>query len=88
MRNGFETNIGFFVVGALLGGAVAAMTTPYTGSRMRRIVRHKVEDSSDHLAEAAARLRETCDELYARSEKFLHEAGKKVARVPIKSFRS
>ena len=80
MRNGFESNFRFFVVGALFGGAVAVMTTPYTGSRMRRMVRHKLEEGTDQLAETAAGLRESCEELYSRSEKLLHEAGKKVAR--------
>jgi len=65
-KNGFGKDMGFFVAGALAGGIVAALTTPYSGPRIRRMIRYKVEDSQDRLSEAAHNLRWQYNKIYNR----------------------
>ena len=80
MHNGLLLNVEFFVAGALIGGAVAALTTPYSGRRMRRIVRQKVEEGSDKVLEAAEQFREGCDEALARGQKAMRGAERLFAK--------
>ena len=79
MQNEFERNFIFFLAGAILGGVVVGLTTPFTGRQVRRTVRHKIEDYSDELADAAKSLRETSDRLMRQGEKLMHEAEKRFA---------
>jgi gas vesicle protein len=65
-KNGFGKDVGFFLAGAMAGSIVAALTTPYSGPRIRRMIRYKVEDSQERLAEAANDLRWQYSKLYNR----------------------
>jgi gas vesicle protein len=82
MRNSFETNLAFLLGGALLGGVAVAFATPYSGRRMRHILRHALEDCTDQVTEATQDLRETGGQLRHEGEKLVREAERLFARVP------
>jgi hypothetical protein len=74
-RNGFAKDLGFFVAGALAGGIVALLTTPYTGPKVRRMIRYKMEDGKERLTEGAADLMRECSNVYGRGAKLMSGAG-------------
>ncbi|MBI4903791.1 MAG: YtxH domain-containing protein [Acidobacteria bacterium] len=78
MRNGNGTNFGYLVAGVLVGGTLTLLTTPYSGSRLRRKIRYTLEDRAEDLGRAVDELKNTCQESYHRAEKVLNNAGKKL----------
>jgi gas vesicle protein len=80
VTNGYFRYAGFFVAGALIGGAAAALSTPYDGRRMRRIVKRRVEEGSDKVLEAAEQFREGCDDMFVRGQKVMRSAEKLFAK--------
>ncbi|HUO28651.1 MAG TPA: YtxH domain-containing protein [Bryobacteraceae bacterium] len=76
MANGFGRNITFFLFGALLGGVAVALTTPFTGKRVRRTLRNTIESCSDELADTTRSLRETSERLFRQGEKLVESAEK------------
>jgi gas vesicle protein len=73
-RNGVVKDLGFFLAGALAGGVVAALATPYSGPKMRRMLRYKVEDSRERLSEGASDMMRDCSRFYGRGAKLLSSA--------------
>jgi hypothetical protein len=73
-RNGVVKDLGFFLAGALAGGVVAALATPYSGPKMRRMLRYKVQDGRERISEGAADMMRECSRLYGRSSKVLSGA--------------
>lgn len=78
--SGFALGIGIFAAGALIGGAVAMLSTPYSGRKVRRLIRGKIDDGSDRLHEVASDLAHQCGDLYARTRRFAAEADKMFSR--------
>jgi len=70
-RNGVVKDLGFFLAGALAGGVVAALATPYSGPKMRRMLRYKVEDSRERISEGASDMMRECSRLYGRGAKIV-----------------
>lgn len=68
MTNEMVRNASLFLAGALLGGAVATLVTPWSGRRFRTLVRRKVEDGVDQLSEVKENLRHVGEEIRSRSE--------------------
>lgn len=71
---------GLFVAGAVAGAAVAALTTPYSGRRMRRKVQHTFEEGAGRVKEAAGRFKEQCGEVLHQGGRLASEAEKMFAR--------
>ncbi|HVN03715.1 MAG TPA: YtxH domain-containing protein [Bryobacteraceae bacterium] len=69
----------FFLFGALLGGAAVALTTPFTGKRVRRTLRNAIESYSDELADTTRSLRQTSERLLHEGEKLVRSAEKRLA---------
>ena len=69
MNNGVRGNVCFFCAGILVGSAVVALTTPVTGRRLRRLLRHKVETGAEQIAHAAEGWRDGAASLYSRGQK-------------------
>ncbi len=75
-NNYFERNLVFFLAGAFLGSAAVALSTPYTGRRLRRIISHKAMEVSEQVAEVKESLLETGNELLHKGEKLVKDAEK------------
>ena len=76
MTNRLEENLSLFFAGVLLGGVAATLTAPYSGRRMRRLARRKIEDGAEQFSEVARDLLQTRDDLLSRGEKLMCSAGK------------
>ena len=74
--NGLGRNIGFFLGGALLGGAAVALTTPLTGRRARRMIGRQIDRGSKQAERTVRNLQETGRKAYARGGELLHQAEK------------
>jgi hypothetical protein len=68
-KNGLAKDLGFFAVGALAGGLVAILTTPYSGPKVRRMLRYKMADGKERISEGAGDLMKQCSHLYGRGAK-------------------
>ena len=71
MRNGIATEIGCFVAGAVAGGIIVALATPYSGPKIRRMLRHKVQDGAERFSETADEWKR---EIYHRGSKLVADA--------------
>jgi gas vesicle protein len=69
---GLGRSIGFFMAGALLGGAAVALTTPLTGRRARRLIGRQIERGSRQAERAARQLQQSSRKAYARGSELLH----------------
>jgi gas vesicle protein len=72
-KNGNRRGTGLFMAGAAIGAAVAVLTTPLSGRRLRRKVSHKIEDEADRLGQAARSMKDECDYLLARSQRMVRK---------------
>jgi gas vesicle protein len=79
-NNNIGRDVGFFFAGLLIGGAVAALLTPYSGPRTRRMVRHKLEEGADQLAEKAGEIRDEAAYLFSRGKQMATRAEKIVTK--------
>jgi gas vesicle protein len=72
MMNGIQRNFGFFLLGAAIGGAAVALTTPVSGRRMRRMIRKEVRAQMDRgskqVTRTADQIRTAGQKMYARGE--------------------
>jgi len=66
--------IGFFLLGAALGAAVALLCAPETGKQMRKRIRRKGEDVAGSLVDAGKDLVEMCEDLRERTEELAGDA--------------
>jgi gas vesicle protein len=72
MDNGRDgERIGFLLLGAVIGAAVALLLAPEPGARTRRRLRRKGEDAADYLLAAGKDLVEDCEDLRERSGELL-----------------
>ena len=71
MTNDLGRNVSWFLAGALLGSAAVTLTTPWSGQRARTLVRRKIEDGGEQLAEATKGIRRKGEELRSSSEKIV-----------------
>ncbi len=85
MKNGFGRNLGFYVAGAIMGGVAVALTTPFTGRRMRRALRHKIEDCSGQVTETMRDLRHAGGQVWHRGERLARSAEKAFHRFPLRA---
>lgn len=74
-KNGNGLGAGLFVTGAVIGAAFAMLTTPFSGQRLRRKVRHRFEDEADRIGHLAREVKDQCNHLYARSERMVRKLG-------------
>jgi gas vesicle protein len=73
----FGLGLSCFTLGAAMGACVAALYTPRSGRRMRRLLWHKAEDMQDLAADTRHHLAEKGREVYERGVKFAeHAAGR------------
>jgi gas vesicle protein len=70
----FGIGLSFFTLGAAVGACVAALCTPYSGKRARRLLARKAEDVQDMAADTGRQLTERGRELYERGSKFAENA--------------
>lgn len=74
-RNGrFGLGFSYFTLGAAVGACVAALCTPQSGRRTRRLLLRKAEDVQDIAADASREIADRGRELYERSAKFAEHA--------------
>lgn len=68
------------LVGGVIGGAVAALFTPYSGKKMRRVINRKKDEVVDEFSEIFEVSREKAEELYEetknRAETLIKDAKK------------
>ena len=76
MTNDSGRNVFWFLAGAVLGSAAVALTTPWSGRRVRTVVRRKIEDGGEQLAEATKGIRRMGEELRSSSEKVVRDTKK------------
>lgn len=77
-----------FLTGAILGAAAVVLSTPITGRRVRRVLRHKIEDCSDQLADVAKNVRDTSKQIRHQSERLVHNAGRMFRRSQLRALGS
>jgi gas vesicle protein len=63
-----------FTLGAALGACAAALYTPHSGRRMRRLLLRKAEDAQDIAADTGHQIAEKGRELYELGTKFAEHA--------------
>jgi gas vesicle protein len=77
--NGIQKGIGFFMLGAAIGGACVALTTPMTGRRARKMIRNEVRDQIDRgskqVSQTASQLRAAGQRMYERGGQLWQRAG-------------
>lgn len=76
MATQIERNLTLSIAGAFVGSAVATLLAPYSGRRMHRLARRKIEDGSERLTEAASGLRQTRNDLLDNGAKVVKGANK------------
>jgi gas vesicle protein len=73
----FRTGLSCFTLGAAIGAVAAALYTPYSGRRARRLLLRKAEDMQDVALDTSHQIAERGRELYERGAKFAeHAAGR------------
>jgi gas vesicle protein len=70
----------WFLVGASLGAAVALLYAPQSGDRTRRVIRRKLVDGRDAMAENGADLMDRGRELFERGRKVADDAAEMFER--------
>jgi hypothetical protein len=70
-KNGLAKHLGFFAAGAFAGGIAAMLATPYSGPKIRRMLRYKVAEGKERISDSAGDLRKQCSRLYGRGAKAL-----------------
>ena len=68
MTNEMARNASFFLAGALLGGAVVTLVTPWSGRRFRRLIWRKVEGGVDQVLDVKKNIHHMGEELRHRGE--------------------
>jgi len=71
MTNEMGRSVSWFLAGAVLGSAAVTLTTPWSGRRVRTLVRRKIEDGEEQLSEATKGLRRKGEELRSGGEKIV-----------------
>jgi len=71
MTNDMGRNVSWFLAGAVLGSAAVTLTTPWSGRRVRKLVRRKIEDGEEQLSQATKGLRRKGEELRSGGEKIV-----------------
>ena len=66
--------IAFFLLGTAIGAAVALLLASESGTRTRRALRRKGQDTVDYVVDAGKELAERCEDLYKRSEELVDDA--------------
>jgi gas vesicle protein len=79
MTNRMGGNLSLFLAGALLGTAAVTLTAPYSGKRIRRLARRKIEGGAGRLSEVAKGLSQRRGDLLSRGEKIVRGAQKLLA---------
>ena len=74
MSNGLDRNVAFFIAGALVGSAAVALTTPYTGKKMRRAIRERFDECADQVSDATHTLRDAGEQIRHRGGKLVRGA--------------
>ena len=74
MSNGFDRKLVFFIAGALAGSAAVALTTPYSGKKMRRAIRERFDDCADQVSHATHSLRDAGEQIRHRGQKLVRGA--------------
>ena len=65
---------GFFLLGAIVGAAVALLMAPASGARTRRRLLRKGEEAADYLMTAGKDLIDKCEDLYERGGELVEDA--------------
>ena len=66
---------GFFLLGAIVGAAVALLMAPASGARTRRRLLRKGEEAADYLMTASKELIDRCEDLCERGRELVEDAG-------------
>jgi gas vesicle protein len=76
-NHGIGTGLSYFTLGAAIGACVAALCTPHSGRRMRRLLMRKAEDMQNVAADTSREIAERGRELYERGTKYaIHAVGR------------
>jgi gas vesicle protein len=70
----------WFLVGASLGAAVALLYAPQSGDRTRRVIKRRLVDGRDSMAESGADLMDRGRELFERGRKVADDAAEMFER--------
>jgi gas vesicle protein len=71
----FGLGLSCFTLGAAVGACVAALYTPHSGRRTRRMLLRKAEDVQDMAVDTSREIAEKGRELYELGTKFAVNAG-------------
>jgi gas vesicle protein len=70
----FGLGLSCFTLGAAVGACVAALYTPYSGRRTRRLLQRRAEDVQELAADTGREIAERGRELYERGAKLAENA--------------
>jgi len=70
----FGLGLSCFTLGAAVGACAAALCTPHSGRRMRRLLLRRAEDVQDIAVDTSRQIAERGRELYERGAKFAEHA--------------
>ncbi len=73
-NNRFSVGVSCFTLGAALGACAAALYTPHSGRRMRRLLQRSAEDVQDMAAETGREIADRGRDLYERGTKLAESA--------------
>jgi gas vesicle protein len=79
--NKITTKLAFFVAGAGIGAAIAALYTPKSGKETRRMIAQKAEEGVDYLESRSKELRQQAEEAVDRSREFVNRQKDRLAEV-------
>ena len=67
-------SLGWFLVGAAVGGSIALLYAPRTGKEMRKMISKKTEQSADTIADSGKEMLDRGRELFERAREVADEA--------------
>ena len=70
-----DSNLAWFLAGAVIGGAAALLLAPKSGKETRKYIAKKTDHSREAMEASGSELMDRGKELYERGRKIAEEAG-------------
>jgi gas vesicle protein len=73
--------VGYFLIGASVGAAVALLLAPKTGEQTRKLIAKKAEKGKDYAASKGREFREQAEELVEKGKGLVTKQSERLAEV-------
>jgi len=73
-QSSFTDNVGWFLVGACIGAAVAVLYAPKSGKETRRYLAGKAQQSKDAVADTSSNIVEASRDMFERGKQLVEDA--------------